>query len=147
MSNVRRLLEAKGNEVWSISPEFTVFEALQMMAEKEVGALVVLDGEKLVGVFSERDYARKVALKERSSRNSPVRDMMTAEVICVSPDGTVDDCMKLMTAKRVRHLPVMEEEKLVGIVSIGDVVKKVISDQEFTIQELEKYIVGGVYRK
>ncbi|MFH1679823.1 MAG: CBS domain-containing protein [Candidatus Eisenbacteria bacterium] len=143
MTSVRQLLQAKGSGVWTVKPDMFVFDALQVMAEKDVGALPVVEEGKVVGIFSERDYARKVVLKGRSSRTSPVREMMTARVLFVSPGETVEDCMKLMTAKHVRHLPVMEEDRLVGIVSIGDVVKKVISDQKFTIDQLEKYITGG----
>ncbi|MHC4170517.1 MAG: CBS domain-containing protein, partial [Planctomycetota bacterium] len=120
----------------------TVYEALQIMSEKDVGALLVVDKENLVGIFSERDYARKVILKERSSKDTTVGELMTREVLYIEPQSTVEDCMALMTAKRVRHLPVLENERLIGIVTIGDVVKQVISDQEFTIQQLERYIKG-----
>jgi CBS domain-containing protein len=112
------------------------------MSEKDVGALLVVDKENLVGIFSERDYARKVILKERSSKDTTVGELMTREVLYIEPQSTVEDCMALMTAKRVRHLPVLENERLIGIVTIGDVVKQVISDQEFTIQQLERYIKG-----
>ncbi|MBM3320007.1 MAG: CBS domain-containing protein [Candidatus Eisenbacteria bacterium] len=143
MTTVRQLLQAKNAEVWTVRPDALVYEALQMMAEKDVGALPVVEGGRVVGIFSERDYARKVVLKGKSSRTSPVREMMTARVLFVSPAETVEECMKLMTEKRVRHLPVLEEGRLVGIVSIGDAVKKVIADQQFTIEVLEKYITGG----
>jgi CBS domain-containing protein len=143
MTTVRQLLQAKNAEVWTIRPEALVYDALQTMAEKDVGALPVIEGGEIVGIFSERDYARKVVLKGKSSRTSPVREMMTARVLFVSPAETVEECMKLMTEKRVRHLPVLEEGRLVGIVSIGDAVKKVIADQQFTIEVLEKYITGG----
>ncbi len=139
---VEQLLKTKGNEIWSIGPQATVYEALQIMSEKDVGALLVVDKENLVGIFSERDYARKVILKERSSKNTTVGELMTREVLYVEPQSTVEDCMALMTAKRVRHLPVLENERLIGIVTIGDVVKQIISDQEFTIQQLERYIKG-----
>ena len=142
MSIVSQLLKTKGNEIWSVAPQATVFEALQIMAEKEIGALLVLDNEKLVGIFSERDYARKLILKDRSSKEATVGEMMTRNVLYVEPETTIDECMALMTEKRVRHLPVMENGQLVGIVTIGDVVKKYISDQEFMIQQLEKYISG-----
>lgn len=142
MKTVRQLLEAKGYDVWSIAPDAPVYDALKLMADKNVGALIVLDGEKLVGVISERDYARKVILKGKSARDTPVREIMTREVICVSPKRTVEECMALMTDKRIRHLPVLEEDRLIGVVSIGDVVKSVISEQEFIIEQLENYITG-----
>jgi len=142
-TKVARLLETKGSNVWTIAPDALVYDALQTMAEKEVGALIVTEGRRVVGIFSERDYARRVILAGRSSRTSPVREMMTTRVLFVSPDDTVDDCMGLMTKKHVRHLPVMEGDRLVGVISIGDVVKAIMSDQRFTIEELEKYISGS----
>jgi CBS domain-containing protein len=143
MSTVRQILESKSGDLWSISPRATVFEALQVMAEKDIGALLVLDGEQLVGVFSERDYARKVVLQGRSSKTTSVGELMAPTVFYVTPDQTVEDCMALMTNKRVRHLPVLENERLMGVVSIGDVVKAVIMAQEGTIRQLEQYITGG----
>jgi len=143
MYTVRQLLQVKGNQVWSVSPETTIFEALQLMAEKNVGAVLVLRNDKVVGIFSERDYARKVILKGKSSKTSTVGEVMTREVLYVSPDDTIEDCMALMTAKRTRHLPVIENGRLGGLISIGDVVKEIISDREFTIHELERYITGG----
>jgi CBS domain-containing protein len=143
MLTVRQLLRAKGYDVWSIKPDASVYDALKLMADKEVGALMVLQGETLVGVISERDYARKVILKEKSSMGTPVREIMTPQVICVSPEQTIRECMALMTDKHVRHLPVLENERLVGIISIGDVVKAIISHQEFMIEQLESYIQGG----
>ena len=143
MANVEKLLKIKGNHTWSIAPQATVYEALQKMAEKEAGALLVIDEGKLVGIFTERDYARKLVLKGRFSRDTAVCDLMTQEVLYVEPKNSIEDCMVLMTNKRVRHLPVMENEQLVGIVTIGDVVKQIISDQESTIEQLEKYIAGG----
>lgn len=140
---VRDILKGKGNQIWSVSPDATVFDALKLMAEKNVGALVVLDGEKLTGIFSERDYARKVVLKGKVSREMAVKEIMTSEVTHILLAHSVEDCMELMTDKRIRHLPVFEGEKLVGVISIGDVVKAVISDKEFTINQLEKYITGG----
>ncbi len=142
MSTVAQLLTEKGNAVWSIEPNCSVLDALRLMAAKEIGALVVVEKHQLVGIVSERDYAHKVDLKGRSARNTPVRDIMTKEVLCVSPEQTVDECMTLMTVKRARHLPVLSENQLVGIISIGDVVRSLILDKEFLIQELEKYIVG-----
>ncbi len=143
MYNVRQLLQAKGNKVYTIAPEATVYEALQLMAEKNIGALVVIEEGKVVGILSERDYARNVILKGKSSKTTSVADLMTEEVLYVSPDDTVENCMALMTNKRLRHLPVMENGQLVGIVSIGDIVKEIISDREFMIRELERYIHGG----
>ncbi len=143
MITVRDILRAKGPQVWRISPDATVFSALELMAEKNIGALVVLDGESLAGIFSERDYARKVILKGKASKETSVREIMTSEVTTVRPEQSVDECMALMTDKRIRHLPVFEEEKLAGLISIGDVVKAVISEREFVIKQLESYITGG----
>lgn len=146
MSTVREVLATKGYDVWTVSPQATVYEALEIMAEKNVGALPVVDDEgHVVGIFSERDYSRKIVLVGRLSKETAVSELMTASVLYVSPERMVDACMALMTDKRVRHLPVMEEDKLVGIVSIGDVVKNIIADQEHTIQDLENYIAGRGY--
>lgn len=142
MKTVSQLLQGKGTQVWSIGPDALVIEALRLMAEKEVGALVVLEAGQLVGIVSERDYARKVALHSKSSQTTPVREIMTEKVVYVRPDQTVNDCMALMTNKRIRHLPVVEGDRLVGVISIGDVVKAVISEQEFIISQLENYITG-----
>jgi CBS domain-containing protein len=142
MKTVRSLLEVKGYEVWTIAPDASVYEALRLMADKNVGALLVLEGGELVGVISERDYARKVVLKGRSSRDTSVRDIMTADVVSVRPDQTVEECMALMTDRRVRHLPVVADRRLIGIVSIGDVVKSIITEQGFMIEQLTSYIVG-----
>lgn len=147
-STIRQLLRVKGSDVWYIKPEATVYEALEIMAEKDIGALLVLDkANSLIGIFSERDYARKVVLKGKSSKETTVHEMMTSEVIYVGPETTIEDCMTLITAKRVRHLPVLENNQVIGIVTIGDVVNKVISTQEFTINELEKYITGHAFGK
>jgi len=143
MTTVRDILRAKGNQIWRVSPDTTVFYALELMAEKNVGALVVLDGESLAGIFSERDYARKIILKGKASKETSVEEIMSAEVTTVHPGQSVDECMALMTDKRIRHLPVVEGEKLVGLISIGDVVKAVISEREFIIKQLESYITGG----
>ena len=143
MKSVRMLLRAKGHQILSVSPDTAVFDALQTMAERNVGALLVLDGGRLVGIFSERDYARKIILKGKASRTTPVREIMTAEVLCVGPDQTLADCMTLMTERRVRHLPVVDEGALVGVISIGDVVKDIISEQEYIIEQLQTYITGG----
>jgi CBS domain-containing protein len=142
MKTVAQVLRTKGNEVLSVSPELSVFDALGVMAEKNVGALLVVEGGRLAGIFSERDYARKVILKGKASRETPVRDIMTSHVLYVRPEQTVDDCMALMTDKRVRHLPVLDEERLVGVISIGDVVKAIITEQEFMIEQLQNYITG-----
>jgi CBS domain-containing protein len=140
MKTVRQLLEAKGNRVFSIAPASPVYDALLIMAENRIGALVVLEGEHLVGIFSERDYAREVVLKGKTSRTTPVRDIMSTAVITVSPDTMVDDCMNLMSGKRIRHLPVLENGKVVGVLSIGDLVKETIDYQQFLIKQLEHYI-------
>lgn len=142
MKKVGKLLESKGHGVWTTTPDTSVFDALQMMADKNVGALIVLDGERLAGVFSERDYARKVILHGKSSREIQVRDIMTTEVVCARPDQSIEDCMAMMTAGHCRHLPVVADERLQGVISIGDVVKAVISEQQWTIGMLEEYITG-----
>jgi len=139
---VSQFLEKKGHDVWWVAPETTVFDALQLMANKKVGALLVLEEDSLVGLFSERDYARKVILKGKSSKDTPVRDIMSTKIVCVTPNQSTEECMSLMTEKRVRHLPVMDGEKLIGIISIGDVVKAVIADREDIIEQLEHYITG-----
>lgn len=140
MKTIRQLLAAKGGEVHTIAPQARVFDALKLMAEKNVGALVVLDHGRLVGVISERDYARKVILHGKSSHDVPVREIMTDKLVTVQPGQTVEECMALMTNNRVRHLPVVEGERLIGVLSIGDLVKEVIADQEQTIKQLESYI-------
>lgn len=143
MTIVAQVLQAKGYDIWSVTPDTSVYDAIKMMADKEVGALLVLEGEKLVGIVSERDYARKVILKGKSSKDTPVREIMTSKVYYVRPEQTIEECMALMTAKRIRHLPVLDGDRLVGILSIGDVVKAVIADQEFLIQQLEHYITSS----
>jgi len=140
MKTVTQLLQAKGREIHTIGPEARVFEALKLMAEKNVGALVVTEGGRLAGIISERDYARKVILLSKSSHEIAVREIMTSRVITVQPGQTVEQCMSLMTEKRIRHLPVTEGEKLIGVLSIGDLVKEVIAEQEQTIKQLESYI-------
>ena len=142
MGKVRNILEEKGRKVVSISPEVTVFGALEVMQEKNIGGLLVMDGEKLVGIFTERDYSRKVILKGKSSKNSLIKDLMTPNPITVTPDATIEDCMHLMTNKYIRHLPVVEDERVVGVISIGDVVRFIIDEQRYIIEHLEHYITG-----
>lgn len=137
---VAQVLGRKPQRVLAIAPDATVFEALTMLAEHDVGALVVLDGERLAGIFSERDYARQVALLGKTSRDTRVRDIMTHKVVCVGPEQDLDDCMGLMTAKRIRHLPVLDHKKVIGVVSIGDVVKELLAEQQLMIEQLEQYI-------
>ena len=139
---VREVLQKKRRDVWSVSPDATVYEAIELMAEKRVGALLVLELSKLVGIISERDYARKVILKGRSSKETPVREIMTTPVIFVEPQYSVDECMKIITEHRIRHLPVLDGERVVGIVSIGDVVNWIISAQNHTIEQLQNYVTG-----
>jgi CBS domain-containing protein len=140
MKTVRQLLQAKGSQIYTIAPDARVFDALKLMAEKNVGALVVTEGGRLEGIISERDYARKVILLSKSSHDIAVRDIMTAKVITVHPGQTVEECMALMTDKRIRHLPVTDGERVIGMLSIGDLVKEVIAEQEATIKQLESYI-------
>lgn len=140
---IRSVLANKGTAIWSVAPEATVYEALMLLAEKDVGALLVVSGGGLAGIFSERDYARKVALMGRSSKEMRVGEIMTSAVITVTPDHTIDECMRIVTEHRVRHLPVMEGGRLVGMVSIGDLVNTIISAQAETIQQLSNYISGG----
>ena len=142
MKTVEQILDAKGSDIWSIAPDASVLEAIRLMAEKEVGALLVMAGEKPVGIVSERDYARKVILKGRSSQETPIKDIMTTNVVCASPGQSIEECMALMTAKRIRHLPIMDGERLCGMLSIGDLVKAVIAEQKLVIKELERYISG-----
>ncbi len=139
------ILRNKGNQVWSLPPEATVYDALRLMADKNIGAVLIMDGEKLLGILSERDYARKVDLLGKKAGDVPVTEIMTKRVICARPDETIEECMALMTDKRVRHLPVVEDDRVIGLVSIGDVVKAIISEQEFIIEQLENYITGSPY--
>lgn len=143
MKTVGDILQTKGSEVWTIPAETVVFDALKVMADKNVGALVVLDGTEVAGILSERDYARKVILHGKSSRELKAHEIMSATVYFVSPEQNIEDCMALFTNKRVRHLPVLQSNQLIGIISIGDVVKAVIAEQEYTIKHLENYITGG----
>ncbi len=142
MNTIRQLLQTKGHDMWSARPDTSVYDALQLMDEHSIGALLVFDGDDLVGIFSERDYARKVVLKGKTSRGTNIGEIMSRRVSCVRTDQTVEECIALMTDNRIRHLPVLEDEKLVGVISIGDVVKAVISEQEFVIEQLENYITG-----
>jgi CBS domain-containing protein len=139
---VGAILRHKGHQVWSVSPDDFVFQAISVMADKGIGALVVIADERLVGIISERDYARKVVLQGKSSKDTRVSDIMTSPVVSVGPTHTVDDCMRIVTTKRIRHLPVVHGERVVGIVSIGDLVRRVISTQRDTIEYLHEYIVG-----
>ena len=143
MKTVRDILASKGKDIWSIAPDATVFETLQLMAEKEIGAVLVMVGGNAVGIFTERDYARQVILKGKASKDTPVREVMTSRVVYVKPEETIENCMALMTDKRVRHLPVLEQNRVCGVLSIGDVVKAVISEKQFMIQQLENYITSG----
>jgi CBS domain-containing protein len=143
MKTVGDVLRVKGSVVFAAEPDATVYHALTVMAERNIGALVVREGERVVGIFSERDYARQVVLKGKASKDTPIRDVMTARVVFVRPEQNLEECMALMTDKHIRHLPVLDEAKLVGILSIGDVVKAVISEKEFLIAQLENYISSG----
>lgn len=143
MKTVRKLLQAKGSTVWSIPPDASVFEAIRTMAEKHVGALVVMQEGKPVGILSERDYLTKVILKDRSSKSTQVREIMTSKLVCIRPESTIEECMAVMTERQIRHLPVLEKDTVVGMVSMRDVVREVISEKEFIINQLEKYITGA----
>lgn len=142
MKTVNDILERKGREVWSVSPDATVFQALEIMSQKEVGALVVLENGHPVGIISERDYARKVILQGKTSRELNIREIMSPRVIYVTPQQSIEECMALMINKKIRHLPVIENDKLTGIISIGDVVKAIIDEKEFVIDQLVQYIKG-----
>ena len=146
MRKVKDILRSKGSIVWSIEPDATVYEALALMAEKNIGAVLVRKAGEVVGILSERDYARKVVLHGKLAQDTSVRDIMTGKVMCVGPEQTVEECMALMTDKHVRHLPVAENDQLIGVISIGDVVKIIISEQEFLIEQLENYITGAPTR-
>jgi len=142
MKRVKDILAVKGQDVWSIEPDASVYDAMKLMADKEIGALMVMEGTKLVGLISERDYARKVILQGRASRTTQVKEIMTTRVVYTHPQQNIEECMAVMTEKRVRHLPVIDEERLVGVISIGDLVKSIISEQQFIIEQLERYIRG-----
>ncbi len=142
MKTIKELLDKKGREIWSVGPDATVYEAIEVMADRGVGALMVMEGEKPAGIISERDYARKVILQGRSSKETHVREIMTSRLVHTSPDRSVEECMTLMTSNNIRHLPVMENDQLGGVISIGDLVKATISEQQSTIEHLERYING-----
>ena len=143
MQTVRQLLGAKSPEIHAVPPDVAVVQAIRLMAEKGIGAVLVMDGRKLVGILSERDYARKIVLRDRSSRDTPVAAIMTAEVVTVTPADTVEDCLQLVTDRRIRHLPVVEGAAVLGLISIGDLVKSVIEQQRRELGQLQQYIVGG----
>jgi len=142
MVTVKSILQGKGTQVWSVTSDTKVYDALQLMADKNVGALIIMDEGKVEGIFSERDYARKVALEGKSSKDLPVKEIMSSKVLFVNPKRSADECMALMIQKRVRHLPVMENDELRGIISIGDVVKAVLDDKDYMIDQLEQYITN-----
>jgi CBS domain-containing protein len=144
MKTVNNLLKKKGSQIWAIGPDASIYEAVSMMAEKGIGALLVMEGEQLNGIISERDYARKVILAGKSSRQTPVKEIMTTAVLCAKLEQSVEQCLALMTDKRIRHLPVADGGKVVGLVSIGDLVKEIIAEQQFIIEQLEHYIAGQV---
>ncbi len=142
MKKVKDVLDVKGRRIWSIESSASVYDAMRLMADKEIGALMVMEGTKLVGIISERDYARKVILQGRSSGSTQVKEIMTARLVYTHPEEQIEECMALMTEKRVRHLPVIDEGKLLGVISIGDLVKSIIDEQKFVIEQLEQYISG-----
>lgn len=142
-TTVHDVLRGKGSDVISVSPTDTVFEALQILAKRNIGAVLVLEESRLVGILSERDYARQVILKGKASKDTPVREIMTTSVVCVHPEYTIEECMALMTDKRFRHLPVLADDHLLGVLSIGDVVKALLDEQAFRIEQLESYIASG----
>ncbi len=143
MNTIGQLLESKGKDIWTIAPNATVFEGLRIMAKRNVGALLVIDKDNLVGIFSERDYARKIILEGKSSKDTAVGELMTKDVYYIDPKNTLHESMAVMTARHIRHMPVLDKDRLVGMVTLGDVVKQIIAEQEFTIRELEKYISGS----
>ena len=142
ITTVRMLMQVKGSDIWSITPNATVYEALSMMADKDVGALLVTENDALVGIISERDYARKVILLGKTSKETLVSEIMTTVLYTIHPDQTIEECMELMTNRRIRHLPVVETDQLLGVISIGDVVKAIIFQQRQTIKDMEKYVTG-----
>ncbi len=145
MKTVIGILGEKGDHVWTVSPDMSVFDALQLMADKNIGAVIVVENDKIVGIMSERDYARKVILKGKASKHTLVRDIMTGNVLYVRPENTTEECMALMSDKRIRHLPVVTNEKLIGIISVGDIVKAIFEEDKFLIKQLQNYITGGQF--
>ena len=143
MKQAKNILDSKGSDIWAVNPESTVLDAIRVMADKRIGALLVMKGDSLAGVFSERDYARKVVLMGKSSRETAVGEIMTSEVVVSTPENTIEECMSLMTTKRIRHLPVVADNKVVGVLSIGDLVIAIIEDQQHHIEQLESYITQG----
>jgi len=143
MATVKNILDSKGNAIFTITPDTTVYHALELMVEKNVSALLVMEGDRLAGIFTERDYARKVVLKGKSSRDTAIGEIMTGNLFTVSTASSIDECMELMTGKYIRHLPVVDEGKLVGIISIGDVVRSIIKEQKAIIGHMEQYITGS----
>ena len=144
-TKIKELLKKKGDDVWSIGPDATVFEGLKLLAAKNIGAVIVTESDELVGIFSERDYARNAILVEKSPKEIKIKELMTKTVIAVKPDTTVQECMGLFTERRIRHLPVVDKKEVVGMLTIGDAVKHIISDLQFTVRDLENYITGGGY--
>ena len=142
MKLAKDIVDTKGHDIWSIDPDDSVLDAMKLMAEKEIGALLVMEDGKLVGILSERDYARKVILKGRSSEQTPVKDIMTTNVLCARPEQSIEECMALMTDKHIRHLPIINGERVDSVLSIGDLVKATIAEQQFMIEQLEHYISG-----
>jgi CBS domain-containing protein len=142
MTRVRDILAVKGHDIWSVEPDTSVYDAIKLMADKGIGALLVLKDRQLVGIISERDYARKVILQGRASKTTPVSEIMTSRVIYAYPEQNIEECMALMTDKRIRHLPVLDQGQLIGVISIGDLVKSIIVEQKFIIEQLEKYITS-----
>ena len=140
MKTANEILEKKGREIWSVGPHESVYDALKLMADKRIGAVLVMDGDKPVGILTERDYARKVALEGRTSREAKVSDLMTRRVLCAAPDRTVEECLALMTDKRARHIPILDHKRVVGMISIGDAVKAIIAEQQFEIERLQQYL-------
>lgn len=142
MKHVRDILKTKGSVVYSVTPETMVYNAIEQMCERNIGGLLIVQNEKLVGIFTERDYARKLILKGKSSKDTPIKELMTPNPFTVTPDSSIEECMQLMAGKHIRHLPVAEGDKLIGMISIGDVVKHIIEEQKSTIEHLEQYIAG-----
>lgn len=142
MGKVRNLLQTKGNAIFSVEPSTMVYRAIELMCEKNIGGLLICENGKLMGIFTERDYARKLILKGKSSKDTPIKDLMTSNLITVTPETSIDDCMRVMTGRKIRHLPVLDNNELVGVISIGDVVRFVIEEQKSIIEHLEHYITG-----